>query len=111
MSMATTPLTLVFLGTLALIATLGLFYEFDDPYTGVLVAFVAAVLWGFFALGAMDVVVYESAAPEDAGASLDVLVWTGTGLSLLSVLFAVNDLLHALGGEAESTRPDDFARP
>lgn len=106
--MVMTPLTLTFLGVLALVASLGLFYRFGDPYTGVLVSFTAAVLWAIFALASRGVMVYD-APPAEAARSMDPLMWVGVALAVLTGLFAVSDLFQALGSEAQSTDPEDIA--
>jgi len=96
--MALTSLSLVWLGSVALLATLGLFYQFGDQWTGVLVEFVAAVLWAMFALSGMNVVVSDTNPP--ATEPMMPLVYLGVGFALLTFLFAMSDLLQTLRGDA-----------
>lgn len=96
--MAVTDLTLVWLGSVALLATLGLFYEFRDQWTGVLVEFVATVLWAMFALSGMSVVVSDTNPP--ASEPMMPLVYLGLGFAVLTLLFAINDLVNTLRADA-----------
>lgn len=102
-----TELLLVWLGTVALLATLGLFYRFGDRWTALLVEFTAAILWSFFAVSAMNVVV-PSGASEPATASMDMLVYLGIGFALITFLYAVYDLLVGLGAEANEADLEGF---
>lgn len=107
--MALTDLTLIWLGTVALLATLGLFYEFGDQWTGVLVEFVAAVLWAMFAISAMNVAVGDTNPP--ATEPMMPLVYVGLALALLTFLFAMSDLVHTLRGDAAELDLDNVGGP
>lgn len=96
--MAVTSLVLVWLGTVALLATLGLFYQFREPWTGVLVGFAASVLWAFFAVASLSVTVGEGNPP--AVEEMTMLVYLGIGFAVLTFLFAVYDLLDTLRADA-----------
>lgn len=104
-----TELLLTWLGTVALLATLGLFYQFRDRWTALLVEFAATALWGLFALSAMTVVV-PSGATEPATASMDPLVYLGLGFALITFLYAIYDLLVGLGQEAQEIDASNFGR-
>jgi len=96
--MAVTSLTLVWLGSVALLATLGMFYQFGDQYTGVLVEFLAAVLWAMFAVSGMDVLVTDTNPPVSE--PMMPLVYLGIGLAMLTLLFALSDLVQTIRGDA-----------
>lgn len=101
--MAMTPIALIFLGFVALLATLGIFMKRQlDRQTKILVTFMAAALWGLFALSAMDVVVRD-AAWASASESLDPLMWMGFGMAALTSLYGIYDVFAGLGREAEDT--------
>jgi len=96
--MATTSLTLVWLGSVAVLATMGLFYQFRDQWTGILVEFVAAVLWATFSLSAMNVVVSDTNPPVTE--PMLPLTYIGTAFALLTFLFAISDLVQTIRGDA-----------
>lgn len=107
--MAVTSLTLVWLGSVALLATLGLFYQFSDQWTGVLVEFVAAVLWAMFAVSSMNVAVTDTNPP--ASEPMMPLVYLGIGLAVLTLLFAVSDLVQTIQGDAGDVDLTDVGGP
>lgn len=107
--MAVTSLTLVWLGTVALLATLGLFYTFSDQWTGVLVEFVAAVLWAMFAISGMNVTITGSNPPVSE--PMMPLVYIGIGFALLTFLFAMSDLVQTIRGDAAQLDLSDVGGP
>lgn len=107
--MAMTQLALLFIGGIALLASLGLFYNFDDPWTGVLVGFVAAGLWGLFGISSMDVIVRDSAWAS-ASRPIDPLMWVGFALAVLTAFFAIYDLLQQLNSDAQDADLDTAMR-
>lgn len=104
--MAMTELGLLFIGFLATLATLGLFADFRDEQgrpdraTQVLVAFLAAVLWGTFGLSASDVYVDDAASVAEP---LEPLFWLGVIMALLVGLYAIYELLTAVFAESTDT--------
>jgi len=103
--MAMTQLMLMFVGVLALFATFGLFYDFRDRWTGVLVGFTASILWGVFGISAFEVTVVGDAVTH--GFEMMPLVIVGVGLAFVTALFALSDLLTGVGSEVRETNPDD----
>lgn len=103
--MAMTELLLVWVGSVALLATYGLFYQFRDRWTAILVEFGASVLWGLFAVSAMDVIV-PSGASTPVSASMDMLVYLGIGFALVTFVYFLYDLLAGIGAEAEDVSVD-----
>lgn len=97
--MAVPELALLFLGTLAVLASIGLFVDFGDE-TDLLVAFAAALLWAVFGLSAMDVSV-SAFHPSDG---IDQFVFLGLGLAFVCVLFGVWRLYESLNRGAEEAR-------
>lgn len=107
--MSIPPILLVFIGLLATVATLGLFYQFGDPWTGVLVELAAAVLWGLFGLSAMDVVIVSDVNPP-VSEPLRPLMFLGFGLAAVTFLFVLYDLATGLKHEASETDLAKFGR-
>jgi phosphate/sulfate permease len=100
--MAVTQLALLFIGALAFVATLGLFYRFGDRWTGILVEGLAAVLWGLLGLSAMDVIVRQSSFAS-ASEPIWPLVFLGIGMALGVGLYAVYDIVEGVGRTANET--------
>lgn len=93
-----TELVLVFLATLAVVtSTAGLFVNFDDHWTGVLVIFLGAVLWGVVAISSYSVIV-----PDGSGASQPIMPMAvlGFGMSALVGLYGLYELLTGASTEA-----------
>lgn len=107
--MAMTELLLAWLGSVALLATYGLFYRFGDRWTAILVEFGAAVLWAFFAVSAMNVIVL-SGATTPVRASMDLLVYLGIGFALVTFAYALFDLVVGVTEEAEESDLEDVTR-
>jgi uncharacterized membrane protein YuzA (DUF378 family) len=103
--MVMTQLTLVFLGALATLATLGLFVEFDDRWTSILVEFLAAILWGLFGMSAFDVIVTEHVSPPVSEPILP-LAYLGIGLAFIVALYGFYDLIQGFGAEASEADMD-----
>lgn len=98
--MAMTELTLLFLGSLATLSTIGIFQEFDERWTQVLVTFFTAVLWGMFGLSSYDVVIDDAATVSEPIMPFVVL---GIGLAAMITLLGFYQLLKSFGEEtAES---------
>lgn len=91
--------TLYFVGGLAALATLGLFINFDDKGTSVVVSYVAALLWGLFSLMSFDVrtITTYFATKSD---SLSMLGYFTGVMSAAIFVFATWQLLEALGDRA-----------
>jgi uncharacterized membrane protein YuzA (DUF378 family) len=100
-----TQLALVFLGALSTLATLGLFVEFDDRWTGVLVEFLAAILWGLFGMSAFDVIVTDGVSPPVSEPILP-LAYLGIGLAFILALYGFYDFVQGIGAEASETDMD-----
>lgn len=96
--MVMTEGALLFLGALATLATLGLFANFDDRWTGVVVTFLAAILWGLFGMSAFDVIVRETTF-ADSSEPIMPLVYLGFGLAFIIAIYGFYDLLSAAGSE------------
>lgn len=98
--MGMTQLTLVFMGSLATLATIGMFVNFGDDATRVLVSFTASIIWGFFGMSAFDVYVNETATKSEP---ILPLAYLGIGFSIIVGLFALFALMQAIRGETEQT--------
>jgi len=93
--MAATPLpVLLFLGSLATLASVGMARDFDDDGTDILLAFFAAITWGLVGLSSFDVYVNEAASKTQP-----VYPLAGLGVALASIcaLFGIQRLLETLG--------------
>lgn len=97
--MANTQLSVLFIGALATAATYGIFYQFRDRWTGLLVEVGAAALWGLFALSSMNVIVRD-AAFASSSEPIWPLVYLGVGMSLLALLYVIYDGAQGVGSEA-----------
>jgi hypothetical protein len=93
-------LLLAWLGTVALLATLGLFYRFGDKWTGVLVEFTAAMLWALFALSSMDVIL-TTGTSDPVSQPVRPLFFLGIGMALGTFAYGLYDLMAGAGTEAE----------
>lgn len=100
--MAMTQLALLFIGGLAVLGTLGFFVGFADRWTALLVEFATAMLWGTFAISALDVIVTEGVDPP-VSEPIMPLVYLGIGLAVITFLLALNDLVVGVAGEATET--------
>lgn len=103
--MVMTEFGLLFIGSLATLATLGIFYDFRDAdgkpdrATSVLVAFLASVLWGGFGLSASDVIVRDTSF-ANASEPIEPLFWLGVLMALLVGSYAIYGLFKAFYHEA-----------
>lgn len=100
--MAMTQAALFFIGGLAVLTTIGLFVNFQDRWTSVIVSFLAAVLWGVFGLSAFDVIVVDSFASVISEPIMPLVV-LGFGMAFVVGVFWLFELSQAIGGEAGMT--------
>lgn len=107
--MALTELLLVWLGSVALLATYGLFYNFRDRWTQLLVEFGAAILWALFAISSMNVIV-PSGASTPVTEPMTMLVYLGIGFALVTFVYGLFDLMTGIGAEATETDIEDVSR-
>lgn len=103
--MAITELTYIWLGSVATLATIGMFVEFGDDETQIVVSFTASVLWGLFGMSGFDVVIDDAATVSEP---LYALAYMGIGFSIITALFALYGLLQVLRGETEQTDPEQM---
>lgn len=98
--MTTTPTTLVFLGALATLSTIGMMTDMDSA-TQLVVSVVAAVTWAITANAALDVMT----APERTAASEPVwgVVYVSVILALATGVFALLFVFETLGRSAGAT--------
>lgn len=96
--MAMTPLVLVFMGFVAVLATIGIFVDFDDRWTGVLVTFTASIIWLLVGMSAFDVIVVDNATQSEP---ILPMVYLGLGLAFILALYGFYDLLVGAGDEAK----------
>jgi hypothetical protein len=99
--MTTTPLTLVFLGALATLATIGMMVDMDTA-TQLVVSVLAAVTWAITGNAALDVMT----APERTAASEPVwgVVYVSVILALATGAFALLFIIETLGRRAGATQ-------
>lgn len=106
--MAMSELLLAWLGSVAVLATFGLFYNFRDRWTALLVEFVASVLWGVFALSARDVIV-PSGASTPVSESMDMLVFLGITFVIVTFGYFLYDLATGVSKEASETNVEEIS--
>lgn len=110
--MAMTELGLLFIGTLATMATLGIFVDFRDSdgapdrATSVLVAFLGGVLWAVFAVSSNDVIV-RSSSVATSSEPIEPLFWLGVLMAMLVGIYAIYSLLKAFYAETAGTADAD----
>lgn len=93
-----TQTTLLFIGTLATLATIGLFVDFADDWTGVVVAFAASLLWGIFGISSYDIVIFDGATTYTT--TNMPLVAVGIGFSIMVALYALAMLMGTFNTES-----------
>lgn len=104
--MAMTQPMLLGLGLLATLATIGMFLEFGDKATRVLVSFVASILWAFVGLSAFNVTVPVEATVYEF--AMMPVVYVGVGMAIATFLFTLYHLMVGLGEEAQEYDVDAF---
>lgn len=97
--MAMTQPMLLFIGVLAAIATVGIFNNWADNWTGVIVAFGAAFLWGIFGISSFNVLVIRDATVTSV--TFMQLVVIGVGLAMMTGVYGITALMYAFGGDAD----------
>lgn len=97
-----TQLLLIFIGSLATLATIGMFVDFGDDATRILVGFVAALLWGIFGLSSFDVIIADSAAVIRSEPVVP-LAYLGIGFAMVLTAFWLYKLMQVLANETGAT--------
>lgn len=103
--MQMSELLLAWLGSVALLATYGLFYQFRDRWTALLVEVAATVLWSLFAVSAMDVIV-PSGASTPVSQPMYPLVYLGIGFAFVTFAYFMYDLVVGISEEASEADLD-----
>jgi hypothetical protein len=101
--MASTPLTIFFIGLVALLATIGMFVDFGEENTRVLMAFAAATVWGLLGVSSFDVVVYSGVEYPTASEPILPLAYMGIALALVCAVFGFYFLAQAIGDSTGAT--------
>lgn len=99
---------LLFLAGVAVLATVGMFQEFGDRWTVVLVAVVASMLWGVVGLESFDVV--RTSSGVTVHYEILSMVYVGLGFSMVTGFFAVFHFVKAVGRESGMTEADGLTR-
>lgn len=101
--MASTPLTVAFMGLVALLATVGMFVDFGEDHdkTRVLVAFAGFTAWALMGVSSMDVVLNDATPP--ASETIWPMVFLGVMLAIICAIFGFVFLARAIGQEANAT--------
>lgn len=106
--MAMTEGILLFLAGMALLATIGMFQEYGDRWTVVLVAVTASILWGIVGLESFDVVKTTSGVTTHY--EILSMVYVGIGFSMITGFFALYHFLKGVSSETGMTETDGLAR-
>lgn len=88
--MAITQTALVFLGALATLTTAGIFFDYSDEETPIILTFAASIMWILFGFSSFDVIAHRGSLAYHY--SLDVLVWLGLGIGILLFLLLIKEL-------------------
>lgn len=107
--MAMTELTLVFLGSLATLTTIGMFVDVFDRWTSLLVTFLASILWATFGLSSFDVIVRD-AAYASASEPITPLAYLGIGMAMIIGVYGMADLVVGISEEASDTDTSEVMR-
>lgn len=99
--MAMTQLTLLFIGVLALLATVGMFINFGDDATRIVISFLAAILWSVVGMSAFEVTVVDQG--QTTTVSLAPLAYIGIALAIMTFAFSLYQIIQILGKEAGAT--------
>lgn len=102
---ATTQLVLVFMGSLATVATIGIFKDFGDKATTAVVSFAAAILWAFTGMSAFDVYVDEAATVSEP---IYPLAYLGIGFAIIAAIYGLFALMMGVKSETEAMNPGDI---
>lgn len=100
--MVMTQPALLFMGFLATVAGIGVFLDFGDDATRVILAFLSAAVWSMFGIGSFDVIVRESSFASQSEPIMP-LVFLGVGMAAIFGLFGLYSLLMATKTEVEAT--------
>lgn len=95
--MAVPEATLYFVGALAGVVTAGMFVDFGDDATHVVLGFAGAILWFAMGLMSFDVITSQSLCCQQTQAIMPA-VYLGMGLGGVVTLFSVGQLVALLGG-------------
>lgn len=98
--MAMTQLALLFMGIVALAASMGFFINFDED-TRLVVTFLAVLTWLMFGFSAFDVIVTEGVSPP-VSEPIMPLVFLGFGLTVVTAVFWFHQVLVRFASETES---------
>jgi len=101
--MAMTELTLIWLGSIATLATIGMFVDFGDEATGVLISFSASILWGWFGMSAFDVIIDDAATVSEP---ISPLAYMGLAFGAVIGLLSLYRLIRAIGSETGATEAE-----
>lgn len=98
--MPITELTFVWLGSIATLATIGMFHNFGDGATRIIVSFVASILWGAFGMSGFNVIVDDAATVSEP---ILPLAFLGIAFSVSAGLFAFYNMLVVGTQEIDDT--------
>lgn len=98
--MVMTETGLLFLGTFGILATAGMFLNYDDGWTNVVLGFFAALLWGIFGMTSFDVLVVETYYATRSEPIMPFVI-LGIGLAGIIMLYSVYQAYEQLGTDVE----------
>lgn len=96
--MAMSQGAVMFVGAIAMLATAGLFVDWDDE-TGVLVGFLASILWGAMAMSSFSV----HSQAWSGTKPMPPLVYIGIAMALLVALLTLYQVAQLLGNKSGAT--------
>lgn len=105
--MAISELILVSMMALATIATIGIFLEYGDAATRIVVGFAASILWGLIGFASYEVIIPTSTTAAEP-ATVYPTVYVGFGFAAVTALFAIYSLVASVGEEAKATEAQDM---
>lgn len=105
--MAMTQLAVLFIATLAAIATAAMFVNVADRWTEVLIPFLASLLWGVAGLSSFDV---HAQAFGNSAEPMLPLAYLAIGLAMATGVYGFADLIVGIGEQASEVDAGDMLR-
>jgi hypothetical protein len=100
--MAMTQTGLLILGGIATLASIGMFLDFDDDATGLLLGVAAAIVWGAFGMASFDVIVRDNYAAT-ASEPMYPLAYLGLAFAAIFGMLVLYQFVKKVGEEAGAT--------
>lgn len=105
--MPMTQLAVLFIATLAAVATAGMFVDVADRWTEVIIPFLASLFWGAAGLSSFNV---HTQAFGNSAEPMLPLVYLFIGLAMATGVYGLVDLLVGIGEQASEAEVGEMLR-